>query len=39
MDEKAIIRQVTRQIRLFLEDGNRDRLIVALALVDEQEGD
>lgn len=38
MDEHAIIRQMARQIRLFLEDGSRDRLIVALALADEPEG-
>ena len=29
-------RQVARQIRLFLEDGKRERLIVALALLDNR---
>jgi len=28
-------RQVKRQIELFLEDGNRTRLIVALAIIED----
>jgi hypothetical protein len=34
-----VLRQVARQIWLYLDDGNRDRLIVALALIEPPESE